>query len=102
MGASWLLPTMSLAVEAIQKEARRKHSSFPIKAESGTHTKRPLFLEAHMGASCMLPSVASLMGRNVYFRLLFILVRSVIYPTRGYVGELSVAAYSIAAMNSTS
>ena len=35
-----------------------------------THTILPTFLgstqEAHMGASCVLPSVASLMGRSVY------------------------------------
>ena len=35
---------MSLAVAAVQKEACRKHPSFPIKAESGTHTKNTTFL----------------------------------------------------------
>jgi hypothetical protein len=36
-----VLPTMYLAV---QKEARRKHPSFPIKVELGTHTKNATFL----------------------------------------------------------
>ena len=41
----------------------------PISIESGTHTKKATFLgstqEGHKGASCVLPSVASLTGRSV-------------------------------------
>jgi len=60
---------MSLAVAAVQKEARRKHPSFPIKAELGTHTKKATFFGSTHGcflrASCVLPSVASLTSRSV-------------------------------------
>ena len=51
------------------QEARRYHPSLPIKAESKIHTTKATFLgstqEAHMGATCVLPIVASLTGRAV-------------------------------------
>ena len=60
------------------QEACRKHAGSPhhlIKAEWGTHTKKATFLgstqEAHMGATCVLPSVATLTGRSVCFSVIF-------------------------------
>ena len=61
----WYTVTCSSSIVGSTQEACRKHTSLPIKAESGTHTKKATFQEAHMGASCVLPSVASLTGRSV-------------------------------------
>ena len=57
----------------IKQQYRRKHAGSTQVApiillrQNGELTpKRQLFQEAHMGASCVLPSVASLTGRSVY------------------------------------
>ena len=68
--ASCMLPSILLLKE--QAWHSRKHPSFPSKPNwTENHTIWSTFQgstqEAHMGATCVLPSVASLTGRAVFF-----------------------------------
>ena len=80
MGASCYVLVRPAPAVAVEKEACRKHAGsthhYLLKAESKTHTTKATFLgstqEAHMGATCVLPSVASLTGRAVYLNSKFV------------------------------
>ena len=68
--ASCMFPSILLLQEQAWLVHSRKHPSFSSKLNwTETHTIWPTFLgstqEAHMGATCVLPSVASLTGRAV-------------------------------------